>query len=104
MNKELLRTAMDGLLPKEVRMRKKTPLQGDPLLVHAEKLGWEATVQEGACEGLSMFVNCKMPSATSRPALGLSLWADLRPIALNYWLKSVENNAGIQYIQTGETE
>jgi asparagine synthase (glutamine-hydrolysing) len=104
MNKELLRTAMDGVLPKEVRMRKKTPLQGDPLLVHAEKLGWRATAQEGACEGLRMFVNCKMLSATSRPALGLSLWADLRPIALNYWLKSVENNAGIQYIQTGETE
>jgi len=33
-----------------------------------------------------MFVNCKMLSATSRPALGSSLWADLRPAALDYWL------------------
>jgi asparagine synthase (glutamine-hydrolysing) len=96
MNKELLRTAMHGLLPEEVRVRKKTPLQGDPLLLHAEKSGWKAVLPDRACERLSNFVNCKMLSATSRPALGLSLWADTRPIALDYWLKSVENNQRIQ--------
>jgi len=104
MNKELLRTAMHGLLPEEVRLREKTPLQGDPLLLHADKTGWRPALRDGTCERLSMFVNCKMLNATSRPALGLSTWADLRPIALNYWLKSVENSARIQYIQTGETE
>ena len=104
MSKELLRTAMHGLLPEEVRLRKKTPLQGDPLLIHAEKHGWKGALREGACDRLRMFVNCKILSATSRPALGLSVWADLRPIALDYWLKSVENNARIQYIQTGDTE
>jgi asparagine synthase (glutamine-hydrolysing) len=97
MNKELLRTAMHGLLPEEVRVRKKTPLQGDPLLLHAEKNGWTAVLSDRACERLSNFVNCKMLSATSRPALGLSLWADLRPIALDYWLKSVENRQRIKY-------
>jgi asparagine synthase (glutamine-hydrolysing) len=101
MNKELLRTAMRELLPEEVRVRKKTPLRGDPLLLHAEKNGWKAVLREGACERLSKFVNCKMLSATSRPALGLSLWADLRPIALDYWLKSVENSGRIQYIRNG---
>jgi asparagine synthase (glutamine-hydrolysing) len=99
MKKELLRTATHGLLPEEVRVRKKTPLRGDPLLVHAEKNGWKPILADGACERLSKFVNCKMLSATSCPALGLSLWADLRPIALDYWLKGVENNAGIQYIR-----
>jgi asparagine synthase (glutamine-hydrolysing) len=97
MNKELLRTAMHGLLPEEVRVRKKTPLQGDPLLLHAKKNGWTAVLSDRACERLSNFVNCKMLSATSRPALGLSLWADLRPIALDYWLKSVENRQRIKY-------
>jgi asparagine synthase (glutamine-hydrolysing) len=97
MNKELLRTAMYGLLPEEVRVRKKTPLQGDPLLLHAEKNGWTAVLSDRACERLSNFVNCKMLSATSRPAPGLSLWADLRPIALDYWLKSVENRQRIKY-------
>lgn len=101
MNKELLRTAMHGLLPEDVRVRKKTPLRGDPLLLHAEKNGWNAVLTVGTCESLSKFVNCKMLSATSRPALGLSLWADLRPIALDYWLKSVENSGRIQYIRNG---
>jgi asparagine synthase (glutamine-hydrolysing) len=101
MNKELMRTAMKGLLPDEVRLRAKTPLRRDPLLVHAEKHGWNVTLQDGACDRLRMFVNCKMLSATSHPALGLSLWADVRPIALDYWLKSVENNAGIKYIRSG---
>jgi asparagine synthase (glutamine-hydrolysing) len=99
MNKELLRTAMNGLLPEGVLLRRKTPLRGDPLLLHAEKHGWKLRLPDGACDRLRMFVNCKTLSATSCPARGLSLWADLRPIALDYWLKSVENNARIQYIQ-----
>jgi asparagine synthase (glutamine-hydrolysing) len=97
MHKELLREAMRDLLPEEVRVRKKTPLRGDPLQLHAEKNGWKAALPDGACERLSKFVNCRMLSATSRPALGLSLWADLRPIGLDYWLKSVENKQRIQY-------
>jgi asparagine synthase (glutamine-hydrolysing) len=101
MNKELLRNAMHGLLPEGVRVRKKTPLRGDPLLLHAEKNGWKADLSDGACERLSKFVNCKMLSATSRPALGLSLWADLRPIALDQWLKSVENSGRIKYSPNG---
>jgi asparagine synthase (glutamine-hydrolysing) len=97
MNKQLLRTAMHGLLAEEVRVRKKTPLQGDPLQLHAEKNGWAAVPSDSACERLSKFVNSNMLSATSRPALGLSLWADLRPIALDYWLKNVENRRIIKY-------
>ncbi len=104
MHKELLREAMRGLLPDEVRLRRKTPLRGDPLQLHAEKDGWKPVLAAGACERLSKFVNCKVLSATSRPALGLSLWADLRPIALDHWLKSVENSERIQYSANGGTE
>ncbi len=96
-NKELLRRAMHGLLPEEIRVRKKTPLQADPLQLHAEKSSWKAVLPNGACDRLENFVNFRMLSATSRPALGLSLWADLRPIALDYWLKSVENRQRIKY-------
>lgn len=104
MHKELLREAMRGLLPEEVRTRRKTPLRGDPLLVHVEKNGWEPALSDNACERLQMFVNCRMHRATSHPALGCDLWADLRPLALNHWLKSVENSESIQYIRMGETE
>jgi asparagine synthase (glutamine-hydrolysing) len=101
MNKELLREAMRGKLPEGVRVRKKTPLQGDPLQLHASANGWRPSLEDGACDRLRMFVNCNMLHTTSRPALGSMLWADLRPIALNYWLKSVENNARIKYIRNG---
>jgi len=103
MNKELLRDSMQGLLPEEIRTRRKTPLQGDPLLLHSEKNSWKPALQDGACERLRMFVNCRMLNATSHPArgLGLALWADLRPIALDYWLKSVENEQSIQYSRIG---
>lgn len=104
MNKELLREAMRDVLPGEVRLRAKTPLRGDPLLLHTKDNGWRARLPDGACDKLGMFVDCRMLNATSYPALGLSSWADLRPIALNYWLKSVEKRARIQYIRTGEPE
>lgn len=96
MNKELLCVSMQGLLPDEVRKRRKTPLRGDPLLLQTEKNGWTPVLQEGACETLRMFVNCRMHRATSHPGLGLALWADVLPIALDYWLKSVEKNEGFQ--------
>jgi asparagine synthase (glutamine-hydrolysing) len=101
MNKELLRESMSELLPDEIRLRPKVPLRGDPLLVHAEENGWRPALADGACQSLSMFINCNMLAATSSPAPGLSLWADLRPIALNNWLKSVENNKRIQYSRNG---
>jgi asparagine synthase (glutamine-hydrolysing) len=104
MNKELLLDSMHGLLPEDVRLRRKTPLQGDPLLLHTEKNGWKPVLSYKACERLRMFVNCGMHPATSYPARGSDLWADLRPVALNHWLKGVENSKSIQYSQMGETE
>jgi asparagine synthase (glutamine-hydrolysing) len=101
MNKELLRDSMQGLLPEEVRLRPKTSLLGDPLLLHADKNGWKSVLGEGACERLRNFVNCIMHCATSSPARGSALWASLRPVALDCWLKSVENNERIQYSRTG---
>jgi asparagine synthase (glutamine-hydrolysing) len=104
MNKELLRDSMQGLLPEDVRLRRKTPLMGDPLLLHAEKNGWRTELSDKACERLRMFVDCRKHRATFHPARGSALWADLRPMALNNWLKSVENSKSIQYSQMGETE
>jgi asparagine synthase (glutamine-hydrolysing) len=101
MEKELLRESMGVLLPDEIRSRPKAPLAGDPLLLQAERNGWRPALTGGACEQLGMFVNWRMLAATSSPAPGLSLWADLRPIALNAWLKSVENKNRIQYSRNG---
>jgi asparagine synthase (glutamine-hydrolysing) len=104
MEKHLLREATQGLLPDSVRRRRKTPLRGDPLLLHAQNNGWKAALASGSCDRLAMFVNCSVFSATSRPVPGLSLWNEIRPFALDLWLKGVENNGRILYSQTGETE
>jgi asparagine synthase (glutamine-hydrolysing) len=103
MNKHLLREAMRGLLPEEVRLRRKTPLHGDPLLAHAKSNGWKPALANGSCDRLSMFVNCRLFSATSCPVTGLSLWSETRPFALDLWLKGVENNGAILYSRNGGT-
>lgn len=100
MNKELLREAMRGLLPREIRLRKKTPMLGDPLFLHSRANGWKANLPERPCEPLSAFVNWKVLRATFLSARGSPLWASLPPVALNHWLKGVENNPRFQYIRS----
>jgi asparagine synthase (glutamine-hydrolysing) len=103
MNKQLLRQAMSSLLPEDVRLRPKTPLRGDPLLLHAQN-GWKPILENRYCDRLAMFVNCAVFSATSCSAPGLSLWNEIRPLALDLWLKGVENDGGILYSRMGEPE
>jgi asparagine synthase (glutamine-hydrolysing) len=101
MNKQLLREAMRGLLPEEVRLRRKTPLSGDPLQIHEQKNGWKPVLPKESCERLADFVNCRMLSATFRSNPGLALWDEIRPVALGIWLKGVENTKRIQYSRCG---
>jgi len=95
MDKRLLREAMAGILPDSVRLRRKTPLRGDPLLLHAQKNGWEPTLPEPSPRELCRFVHCEAFTATSLSTPGSSLWSDIRPLALDMWLKAVENRSGI---------
>jgi asparagine synthase (glutamine-hydrolysing) len=104
MHKALLREVMTGLLPEEIRLRRKTPLQADPLQLHAQKNSWKPRLDDGACERLHMFVNCNVLHETSFPSPGSSLWADLRLVALDRWLKRIENAKGFQYSRIGGTE
>jgi asparagine synthase (glutamine-hydrolysing) len=101
MEKELLRCAMRGRLPEVIRLRHKTPLQGDPLLLHAKKHGWKPVLQEEACQKLRGFVDCKKLGATFSSAQGSSLWANSRPMALHHWLKGIENDQRTLPGQTG---
>lgn len=101
MDKAILREAMRGLLPDGVLLRQKTPLRGDPLVLHGLKNGWKPSLPNGYCGSLGMFVNCPVLTATFGPAPGLSFWNQIRPIALSIWLKTVEKNDGIQYSRNG---
>jgi len=66
-DKHLLREAMRGQLPDEVRLRPKVPLAGDPLRAHIVKAGGSDDSPE--------------------------VWQKIRPACLNYWLSRVRGYA-----------
>ncbi|MDX6500236.1 MAG: hypothetical protein QOG23_3496 [Blastocatellia bacterium] len=87
--KEILRLAMTGILPEEIRRRPKSPLQGSAL----SKLwrgGWrqyfDPIPRLSAYVDLDVFVG-----STSEGDID-HRWHDYLPIGLNYWLRNLEGN------------
>src|SRR6266481_425786 len=88
MEKELLREAMRGMLPEEVRARPKTPLIGDFIKHFIETKKWRpAPLPEPTAE-LREFVDWERLRTTLETAAGSSLWVGLCPVSLSYWLKA----------------
>ena len=87
-HKDLLRQAMRGLLPEEIRLRPKTPLQGDPLELHVERGAWNPAPLPKIAAELREFVNWEQLRATVADSAGSTLWVNLRPVSLGYWLKA----------------
>jgi asparagine synthase (glutamine-hydrolysing) len=86
LNKEILRKAMDGKLPKVVLDRPKAPLAGYPPLCHVSESRVRFVDNFEPISILTKFVNL-----TARPRIAAEKDADrlavnLRPFALNYWL------------------
>jgi asparagine synthase (glutamine-hydrolysing) len=91
MEKQLVREAMRGVLPDEVVLRKKTPLRKEPLDVFTKERGWRPQIPRPT-ERLREFVDWDKVNATLQNGSGSSLWADMRPISLDHWLKGVEKD------------
>jgi len=91
MDKELLRRAMRGLLPEEIRSRPKTPLVGDVLALQMERGCWSPLPLPAPPEGLRTLVHWEKLGATLENGPILFPGADLRPVSLLYWIKAVEN-------------
>ena len=94
MDKQLVRRAMKGELPKETLERPKTPLAQDPLALHVSKKKWTAPpLREGAriseWVDVARLENCLRSNTPP-------LYENLRPFSLEQWLKSVEMKRGIQ--------
>jgi asparagine synthase (glutamine-hydrolysing) len=104
MEKKLLREAMRGVLPEAVLLRKKTPLQVEPLQVFEKEWRWAPPPQSDPGELLGEFVDCEKLSATLSGDTCLPIWVNLRPISLMHWLKGVEKVDWIQYSQSGRAE
>jgi asparagine synthase (glutamine-hydrolysing) len=91
--KTLIRKAMAGKLPETERLRRKTPLRGDPLLAMLKRARKGTLEGISWSEGLDSYVNPEtipllrhdLLDGTSSERRGLAL----RPLCLNFWLRSI---------------
>jgi asparagine synthase (glutamine-hydrolysing) len=90
MEKELLRQAMRGMLPEEIRLRPKTPLAIDPLDFFVQTERWSPLPLPEPPAELRIYVDWHRLGATLQAAMGYNLWSNLRPVSLGHWLV-VEN-------------
>ena len=93
MKKELLRQAMRGLLPEEIRSRPKTPLGIDPIDFLVENKRWSPVPLQEPPPELRTYVDWERLGATLETARGSILWSGLRPVSLGHWL--VVENRGL---------
>jgi asparagine synthase (glutamine-hydrolysing) len=82
MKKALLREAMHGMLPEEVRVRPKTPLLGDLIKHSIESKKWKPVPLPEPHAELRQFVDWERVSATVATAAGSTLWVGLRSVSL----------------------
>jgi len=86
--KMLLREAMAGRIPERVRVRPKTPLQGDPLSAQVRKSGAEWLKQIPWSKNLNRYIERSALEAPHDKMNAAQVSASLRPYCLNIWLQS----------------
>ena len=87
-DKELLREAARGVLPDSVRLRRKSPLLADPLiaLLQQKESAWVDSFE--GVPGLELYVErLQIPKVLGNKDTW-SAWIHLRPLSLNFWLRS----------------
>ena len=95
MDKRLLRYSQAGILPEEIRLRKKTPVPEDILVLHAASKplgpfpGEPPDELKRVTEWPLVLENLKCPADSS-------LHVHLRPVSLARWLKRIEKAQSIQ--------
>ncbi len=86
-DKEILRQASRGILPEEVRLRRKTPLAADPIIAALQRQESDWVDHFKAAPGLSSYVvQSRIPRLSGTTDTGIS-WVHLRAISLNFWLQ-----------------
>jgi asparagine synthase (glutamine-hydrolysing) len=94
-DKELLRRAMDGMLPDEIRFRRKTPLAGDPVAQQLKNGSWAPRLGIPAQSTLQFVDWPRFTASLQNNPISYQA-PELRAISLQYWLKGVEKEHGIQ--------
>ena len=91
-NKDVMRRAMQGVLPKATLKREKAPLAKDPLLMFANNGIWRLDQTSSPASAIRAFVNWPKFLTCGQAQAGRAVWAQVPPIALNYWLKGIEKH------------
>jgi asparagine synthase (glutamine-hydrolysing) len=86
-DKELLRTAARGVLPDQVRLRRKSPLSAEPLpkLLEQPQSAWVDRF-EPAPELERYVMRRQLPQVFGTKD-SWTAWINLRPLSLNFWLQ-----------------
>ena len=92
MHKYLCRQAMQGLLPREILTRPKTPLLMDPFGDRVANVEWIGGLAKRVPGEIEEFVNWKKWCETLYQSKGFLTFPSLRPASLFYWLKAVESD------------
>ena len=93
-DKELLREVTRDVLPKTVRLRRKSPLIADPLVALLQRADWACVDDFEAVPRLGYYVERKRIPKVFRERDAWRAWIHLRPLSLNFWLLS-EHASGI---------
>ena len=96
MNKELIRASQVGVLPEEIRLRPKTPVLQDPLVLHVASGRWNPVPAETPATLVHSVVNWRAVLKSLKGASGTALYVHLRPVALSAWLNAVEKDGGFK--------
>jgi len=83
---------MKGLLPEEVRLRPKVAFMGDLIGLQMAAGQWKPLPVPKPNNEICRFVDWQTLEANLRNAQG-SLWTNLIPISLLYWLKTINIEA-----------
>ena len=92
--KMLLREAMAGRIPETVRMRPKTPVQGDPLAAQLQRSGAKRLEQMHWSKDLDRYIDRSELSLTRGKINAEQISTKMRPHCLNIWLQSAR---GVRY-------
>jgi hypothetical protein len=87
MDKYLLRRSQIDILPDVIRLRRKTPITQDVMLIHASSGRWNPAEVGSADERVHRVVDWKLLIRYLEHSTDESLYLHLRPILLSRWLK-----------------
>jgi asparagine synthase (glutamine-hydrolysing) len=99
MEKHLLRRSQIGVLPDEIRLREKTPLLNDALLLHTSCGKFNAALTATPANLTASLVRWPNIITILRQSIDQSLYLHLRPLALSKWLENVEKQGPQRYSQ-----